>query len=379
MIKLFNMGKNNIRKTTEQFITESKKIFGDKYDYSKTEYVNSKTKVCITCPEHGDFLINPQSHLRGTEGCKKCCKDKIGRNIFKTKNDFIEESKKIHGDKYDYSKVEYKNSETKVCIICPKHGEFWQIPNNHLKGKGCPDCYGNRKLTKEKFIEKSKTIHGEKYDYSKVEYKNVDTKVCIICPKHGEFWQTPYKHIRNRQGCSKCRGKVTTLEEFIEESKKVHGDVYDYSKVEFINSTKKVCIICPKHGEFWQTPTHHISGEGCPKCKMSFLEKTVKNVLDNFNIEYKTEVGNKTLNWIGKLRLDFYIPDLNIGIEVQGQQHYIPVNIFGGIDALQKNIKRDELKKKLCEKNGLKLYYIKYNDNIINETLKILKENGLQI
>ena len=316
MIKLFNMGKNNIRKTTEQFITESKKIFGDKYDYSKTEYVNNKTKVCITCPEHGDFLINPQSHLRGSEGCKKCCKDKIGRNIFKTKNDFIEESKTIHGDKYDYSKVEYKNSETKVCIICPKHGEFWQ---------------------------------------------------------------TPYKHIKNRQGCSKCRGKVTTLEEFIEESKKVHGDMYDYSKVEFINSTKKVCIICPKHGEFWQTPAHHISGEGCPKCKMSFLEKTVKNILDNFNIEYKTEVGNKTLNWIGKLRLDFYIPDLNIGIEVQGQQHYIPVNIFGGIDALQKNIKRDELKKKLCEKNGLKLYYIKYNDNIINETLKILKENGLQI
>ena len=86
-----------------------------------------------------------------------------------------------------------------------------------------------------------------------------------------------------------------------------------------------------------------------------------------------------TLNWIGKLRLDFYIPDLNIGIEVQGQQHYIPVDSFGGIDALQKNIKRDELKKKLCEKNGLKLYYIKYNDNIINETLKILKENGLQI
>lgn len=247
------MGKNNIRKTTEQFITESKKIFGDKYDYSKTEYVNNKTNVCITCPEHGDFLINPQSHLKGSEGCKKCCKDKIGRNIFKTKDDFIEESKKIHGDKYDYSNVEYFGDKVKVCIICPKHGEFWQ------------------------------------------------------------------------------------------------------------------------------TPSHHISGEGCPKCKMSFLEKTVKNILDNFNIEYKTEVGSKTLNWIGKLRLDFYIPDLNIGIEVQGQQHYIPVDTFGGIDALQKNIKRDELKKKLCEKNGLKLYYIKYNDNIINETLKILKENGLQI
>ena len=144
------------KKTTEQFILESKNIFGDKYDYSKVEYKNYKEKVCIICPKHGEFWQSPGSHLQGQEGCKKCCNEKLGRNIFKTQDDFVKESRDVHGDKYDYSKVEYKGDKEKVCIICPEHGEFWQIPHNHLKGKGCPDCYGNRKLTKEKFIEDAK-------------------------------------------------------------------------------------------------------------------------------------------------------------------------------------------------------------------------------
>ena len=373
------MGKNDVKKTTEQFILESKNIFGDKYDYSKVEYKNYREKVCIICKKHGEFWQSPDSHLRGQEGCNKCCKEKYGRSTFKTRDEFIKESIKIHGDKYDYSKVEYLGDKIKVCIICKKHGEFWQIPNNHLKGKGCPDCYGNRKLTKEKFIEKARKIHGDKYDYSKVEYKNIDTKVCIVCPKHGEFWQTPYKHINEKQQCVKCRGKINTLEEFIEESKNIHGEIYDYSKVEFINTTKKVCIICPKHGEFWQTPSHHISGRGCIKCKMSLYEKTVKKTLDKLHIDYKFEVGNKTLKWIQNLRLDFFIPILNIAIEVQGEQHYKPVNMFGGYESFEKTIKRDKLKKNICEENGVKLYYIKYDDDIVSETLKILKENGIQI
>ena len=310
------MGKNNVKKTTDHFILESKNIFGDKYDYSKVEYKNNKEKVCIICKKHGEFWQSPDSHLRGREGCKECYKEKKNKSRLKTKDVFVKESIKIHGNKYDYSKVEYLGDKNKVCIICPKHGEFWQTPNNHLKGKGCPDCYGNRKLTKEKFIEEAKKIHCDKYDYSKVEYKNVDIKVCIICPKHGEFWQTP---------------------------------------------------------------SHHISGRGCTKCKMSLYEKTVKKTLDKLHIDYKFEVGNKTLKWIKNLRLDFFIPILNIAIEVQGEQHYKPVNMFGGYESFEKTIKRDKLKKSICEENGVKLYYIKYDDDIVRETLKILKENGIQI
>ena len=112
---------------------------------------------------------------------------------------------------------------------------------------------------------------------------------------------------------------------------------------------------------------------------MSLYEKIVKKTLDNLHIKYKYEVGNKTLKWIKNLRLDFFIKDLGVAIEVQGEQHYMPIKTFGGYDALQKTIERDKLKKNLCEENGVKLYYIKYDDDIVSETLKILKENGIQI
>ena len=120
-----------------------------------------------------------------------------------TKDDFITRAIAVHGNKYDYSKVEYINSATKVCIICPEHGEFWQTPNCHLSGNGCPKCAGNLKHSKDDFIKRSIAVNGNKYDYSKVEYINSKTKVCIICPEHGEFWQTPDSHYTG-QGCPKC-------------------------------------------------------------------------------------------------------------------------------------------------------------------------------
>lgn len=197
------------------------------------------------------------------------------------KERFIVKAKEKHGDKYDYSKVEYVDAHTKVCIICPKHGEFWIIPNSHLNGSGCPECGRNKKMTTEAFIEKAKQIHGDKYDYSKVEYVNSHTKVCIICPFHGEFWVSPANHLRER-GCPKCRSRKNvvnsyeiskpmlirkhTKETFFEKAKKIHGDKYDYSKVNYKDNKTKVCIICPIHGEFWQRPDHHLHGQGCKKC-----------------------------------------------------------------------------------------------------------------
>ena len=124
-----------------------------------------------------------------------------------------------------------------------------------------------KKLTCEEFILKSIAVHGDKYDYSKVEYINNRTKVCIICPIHGEFWQTPINHINNKNGCPKCGNNMISVEEFIKRARKIHGDKYDYSKVNYINSNTPVCIICPKHGEFWQSPATHLDYSGCPKCK----------------------------------------------------------------------------------------------------------------
>ena len=188
-----------------------------------------------------------------------------------TKDDFIRLARKVHGDKYDYSKVEYKNNKTDVCIICPIHGEFYQTPNSHyLKGRGCPICGGTKKSTKEDFIIKAKQVHGDKYDYSKVVYVNNQIKVCIICPEHGEFYQAPKNHL-NGQGCPKCSGnKKLTKDDFIKKANEIHGYKYDYSKVEYINSQIKVCIICPEHGEFYQAPKNHLNGQGCPICAHGF-------------------------------------------------------------------------------------------------------------
>ena len=136
----------------------------------------------------------------------------------KTTAQFIADARKVHGDKYDYSKSEYRGSDSKVCVICPKHGEFWPTANNHIRGSGCPQCVG-RTVTKERFIEKAREVHGDKYDYSKVEYVNSTTPVTIICPKHGEFLLTPTSHLCGN-GCSECSGNVRlTTERFIRKAR----------------------------------------------------------------------------------------------------------------------------------------------------------------
>ena len=166
----------------------------------------------------------------------------------KTNTKFIEECKQIHGDKYDYSKVNYVNARTKVCIICPVHGEFWQLPSLHIGQKcGCPLCNGTFKKTKTMFVEEARKIHGDKYDYSKAKYEITNKKVCIICPEHGEFWQTPYVHLVGH-GCPKCSGRMKlTRDEFEQRVREKHGDKYDYSKVEYVNNSIKVSIICAEH------------------------------------------------------------------------------------------------------------------------------------
>ena len=312
------------KKTKEQFIKEAIAIHGCKYDYSKVEYVNAKTKVCIICPKHGEFWQQPSCHLHG-DGCKKCAIEKTSCSQRKTKLKFIEESQKVHGDKYDYSKVVYKDNKTKVCIICPEHGEFWQQPVNHLNLKqGCPKCSKilqsqKRSKTTGEFISEASKIHGTKYDYSKVEYKNWKTKVCIICPEHGEFWQYPLQHVRGG-GCPLCANskRNMTTDEFIEKAKSIHGDKYDYSKTEYKDTYSDVEIICKKHGSFFQKPFNHLQGCGCQKCSplKSKYEDELYKFLTTFT-DPKNIIRNDRSILDGR-DIDIYIKDKKIGIEVNG-------------------------------------------------------------
>lgn len=187
----------------------------------------------------------------------------------KLKDNFIRKAKTVHGDKYDYSKVDYQGSTKKVEIICPEHGSFYQLPSAHLRNQ-CPLCANEARRkalvsSKEEFILKAREIHGWKYDYSKVEYKNAETKVCIICPLHGEFWMRPSSHLLGNS-CPKCMGRGLSQEDVIEEFKKLHGDRYDYSLVEYRKMHDKVKVVCPEHGVFEITPSKHLLGQGCKKC-----------------------------------------------------------------------------------------------------------------
>jgi len=299
-----------------------------------------------------------------------------------TKEQFIEKANKIHNNKYDYSKVEYVNNSTKVCIICPEHGEFWQTPSAHLMGQKCKFC-SNKKLTTKMFIEKARKVHGDKYDYSKVEYIDNKTKICIVCSKHGEFWQKPGNHLRG-QNCPFCTNEYSpTTEEWIKRAKNVHGNRYDYTKSKYINAITPITIICKKHGEFLSYPNNHIKGCGCPKCRMSKLENILSKILIDNNISF---TFIKKFDWLKNekpLSLDFYLPDYNVAIECQGEQHLIEERKFTNAS----QIENDLIKNTLCKNNGVKLLYfgeiplcdINCNNELYNKENYFTKREDLLI
>lgn len=219
------MGK---KKTKEQFVDEAILKHGKKYDYSKFRYENAHYKSIIICPEHGEFLQAPHEHVNGGNGCPICGKEKVIKFNSNTKDIFINKAKIIHGDKYDYSKVEYINNHTKVCIICPEHGEFWQIPNSHLLKHGCPHCGIDRtRLTYNTFVEKANKKHNNKYQYPEFVYKNNLEYITIICPEHGEFLQAIRNHLEGC-GCPKCH--QSTLENNVKEYLDNKNIIYIYNK-----------------------------------------------------------------------------------------------------------------------------------------------------
>jgi len=279
----------------------------------------------------------------------------------KTTEQFIIDAINIHGNKYDYSKVNYINSQTKIEIICPIHGSFLQKPNKHLMKRGCSKCYGNNKKTTEDFILNAINMHGNEYDYSKVNYINSRTKVEIVCPIHGSFLQKANNHLLG-QKCSKCYGNnKLSVKRFIERAIKIHGNKYDYSLSKYINYRTKIKIICPVHGEFLQVPQSHLRGSGCRLCNISKGEMKIEKFLIEKNFYYERE---KSFLKINKLRFDFYLPKRNICIEYDGMQHFQPIEYFGGIDQLYKTQFNDAIKNKYCNDNNIKLLRIAYNEDI---------------
>lgn len=272
----------------------------------------------------------------------------------------------------------------KLSYICHKkdeldreHGIQYITLGKILRGDGCPKCNG-KGMDKELFVRKANIVHNYFYKYDNFEYVNKKTKGLIYCPTHKLYFnQSPEKHLMGH-GCPKCRyeksakSKTKTTEMFITQAKELFGDIYDYHKTLYERDNKKVCIICPEHGEFWQTPNSHLLGRGCPKCKRSHMENDISMLLTNNNIEF---IEQKKFSWLGLQSLDFYLPKYNIGIECQGIQHFEPTKHFKNCEVL---LKRDELKHQLCSENNLKLlYYTDYNisDEVLNKHRIYTKNN----
>ena len=229
------------------------------------------------------------------------------KSIEDKKLEFIKKVQDVHKNedgspKYFYHDMNYIDDSTKVCIICPKHGEFWMTPTNHKRGHNCPLCAnenrGNfRRFTSEEFIIKAQNIHKNEnetpiYFYTNVDYKNYNTKVKIICPIHGEFEITPLCHLKGI-GCPKCARRKLSTEDIIELFREKQGDRYIYTEVDFIKMHDKVKIICPIHGEFWQTPSKHLKGQGCPKCAIEKRAEQKKIPIEEFIRRAKLIHGDK--------------------------------------------------------------------------------------
>ena len=251
--------------------------------------------------------------------------------------EFIQKAIKVHGDKYDYSKVEYNNNRIGVVIICNKHDEikeFIQIPSNHLKGHGCKYCKKFKlsntfKKTNNNFINECINKYGNLYDFSKVIYENNKKKVIIICNLHGEFTKSPCKFLSG-EGCQQCSiNKISNkfkkdINIFIKQANIVHNYKYDYTNINYINNRTKINIICSKHGTFEQTPDNHLKYIGCSKCVNNQFSKSQIKWLEflekyyNINIQHMGNSNQEFRIKNTKWKADGYCKETNTIYEFHG-------------------------------------------------------------
>jgi len=281
-------------KTTEQFIHEIESKFGNTLDTSDVIYKNNKTPVLLSCHIHGPFSISPSALLRSPCGCKTCSFESMGTKIRSNLGEFISKANIKHNSKYIYDLVKYSKSNEHVTIICPIHGEFEQVANEHLKGRGCKLCGTTLTTTK---ITKS---------------------------------QSQFEHDANT----------------------IHQYKYSYTSAKYVNNYTKIDIICPTHGVFAQEPTMHLLGQGCSNCKTSTGENDIRTWLSHINEPFIAQYTFSDCTDRRKLPFDFYCPNLNLCIEFHGGQHYKSVKYFGGDSAFTTRQYHDKIKMEYCQKDN---------------------------
>jgi len=427
---------------TADFVKKASAIHRRKYDYSKSTYSGKLVKVEIICKIHGSFWQTPEAHY--SRGCPRCSIDKMGREKMLTAKEFMRRARDVHGRKYGYRKLSYRGKRTRVCITCPIHGDFYQFPPNHtLLKRGCPACSGLERYTRDMFIRKAERIYGKKYDYDgivvrgcfdivsvrcrkhglfrirantflggksqcpsckkdelaldflrraekthgskynydAVEYGGSRRKVVIVCPRHGQFRQTPSTHA-NGAGCPTCwkERRTRNTKQFIRDSRLVHGRKYGYSKADY-RVYKKISIICPKHGVFLQLAQNHLSGQGCPECKCFKGEGMVSKILRKMGIQYEGQKTFRECRDKKYLPFDFYIPSKKMLIEFDGIQHFYPTSFSHDKSAVFREkcfrvVRRhDKIRNRFAREYGYRLVRVPYwRVNLKNGVERFLKK-----
>lgn len=284
-----------------------------------------------------------------------------------TPQDFINKSNRVHNFKYNYSKIDYKGTSSKVEIICPIHSSFFQAPNSHMTRHGCPKCgIDNNKKTKEEFLKEANFIHGNKYEYPNLKFSTIAEKITIVCPEHGAFSQDIRKHLMGR-GCWPCKtkSKTKTTEEFINESNKVHNFKFDYSKCEYETSDSKVIIICPTHGEYSVFATQHVQGKDCKKCADAKMGYDRRITLEQFIAKAKEFHGDRYD--YSACKYESYIKKVEIICKTHGSFMSRVVNHLQGTGCPKCSEPKGEFRtRKFLEENNIKFETQKWFDDCRN-------------
>lgn len=350
--------------TTSDFIQRAQLVHKNRYLYNKVNYTNSNTKVVITCSTHGDFEQRAMDHLNGFR-CNKCSRTVVAEKNRTTLEDFIKQSALIHNNKYDYSKVNYINNSTKVDIICPSHGVFQQAPAFHKIGNQCPECAyiqraSKNSLSYKEFLDNANRVHNNTYDYTNTVYTTSQDIIDISCKTHGSFKQIASNHLMG-SGCPECFFDTLRIskEDYIKRAEAIHGNRFDYTKIELKTLQDYIEIICPVHGIFTQRAITHLSSVfGCKKCSRenSKYEELIEQYLVEHNIKFERNILLNSINKdiTNKEELDFYIPDYNLAIEIDGIYWHSELNGRAKSYHLHKSEK--------CKEIGIHLIHIFTSD-----------------
>ena len=377
----------------ERFLKKARAMYPD-YDFSRVEYKDRETYIVVVCPVHGEFKIRPRTLLLGEKGqkphgCWKCNNLIPPYEKELTFDTFKRRMHELYGDKYTFVWSDFNNRQSMIRFICKEHGEQRRSVTGLSDGKGCAYCNG--KFYPPDWIKNARAVHGEKYEYdeSRPPQRGADY-IRYKCPVHG--WQeTRYDcHVLQGCGCALCAGVQNKLpaeyrkQRWIERCRKKFNDRFDYSQFEYVDNDTKGTIICREHHcSFITDPWTHLRGSGaCPLCSSSKGEALIRTWLENNNVKFDTQYKLPNENMFCKrqyLLADFYLPDLNLIIEMNGEQHYQPVEHFNTKDwTFEDQQIRDDTLRAYCKTHKISLLEIKYDkiDKIPQILAKAIKKCG---